>query len=181
MKFLRKWGALMVVLGVLAVGLGTLAWYTFRPVVLDPAKLTPAETVETFPGAELSLELNGALINLTFSNRGDARLESGASVDGDRNLFFTGGLQVLLEGQWYEVPSEEYATAGVGLELEPGDSVSGQYTLSPYGKLSDGQYRIAFGYWQSTPSEDDPLLRQPYHKSYARFDVKDGKYVAPES
>ena len=87
MKFLRKWGALMVVLGVLAVGLGTLAWYTSRPVVLDPAKLTPAETVETFPGAELSLELNGALIDLTFSNHSDAQLESGASVDGDRNFF----------------------------------------------------------------------------------------------
>lgn len=180
MKFLKKWGALMVVLGVLAVGLGTLVWYTSRPVVLDPAKLTPAETGETFPGAELSLKLNGALINLTFSNHSDARLESGASVDGDRNLFFTGGLQVLLEGQWYKVPSEEYATAGVGLELEPGDSVSGQYSLSPYGTLSDGQYRIAFGYWKRSPGEEDPLLRQPYHCSYAEFSVKDGRYVTPE-
>ena len=191
MKFLRKWGALMVVLGVLAVGLGTLVWYTSRPVVLDPAKLTPAETVESYPKCALSLELagrsipeatfcNGALINLTFSNHSDAQLESGASVDGDRNLFFTGGLQVLLEGQWYEVPSEEYATAGVGLELEPGDSISGQYSLSPYGTLADGQYRIAFGYWQGSPSEDDPLLRQPRHCSYAEFSVEDERYVTSE-
>lgn len=180
MKFLKKWGGLAAVLAVLAAGLGTLVWYTSRPVQLDPAKLTPAETAEPCPGAELSLEIKGALMELTFSNHSDARLESGAAVDGERNLYFTGGLQVLLDGQWYEVPSEEYATAGVGLELEPGDSVSGQYSLSPYGTLPDGQYRISFGYWQRSPSEDDPLLRQPYHKSYARFDVESGRYVTPD-
>lgn len=181
MKALKKWSGLVLTLAVLAAGLGVFAWYTARPVDLDPAELTRAETVEPYPGTELSLEINGALINLTFSNHSDARLESGASVDGERNLFFSGGLQVLLDGQWYEVPSETYATAGVGLELEPGDSVSGQYSLSPYGTLPDGQYRITFGYWQRSPSEQDPLLRQPYHQSYARFAVESGRYVTPDS
>lgn len=175
MKILKKWGALVLTLAVLAVGLGVFAWHTARPVELNPAELTLAETVEPYPGAELSLEINGALISLTFSNHSEARLESGASVDGDRNLFFTGGLQVLLDGQWYKVPSEPYATAGVGLELEPGDSVSGQYSLSPYGKLPDGQYRIAFVYWQSSLGEEDPLLRQSYRQSYAEFRLEYGR------
>lgn len=174
MKFLKKWGGLAAALAVLAAGLGALVWYTSRPVQLDPAKLTPAETRDSVSGTELSLSISGTAMDLTFSNRSDARLESGAAVDGDGNLYFTGGLQVLLDGQWYEVPSEEYATAGVGLELEPGDSVSGQYSLSPYGALPDGQYRVAFGYWQRSPSEEDPLLRQPYRQSYAEFSLKDG-------
>lgn len=174
MKILKKWGALVLTLAVLAVGLGVFALYTARPVELNPAELTPAETVESCPGAELSLAVKGKLMELTFSNHSEARLESGASVDGDRNLFFTGGLQVLLDGQWYKVPSEPYATAGVGLELEPGDSVSGQYSLSPYGKLPDGQYRIAFVYWQSSLGEEDPLLRQSYRQSYAEFRLEYG-------
>ena len=174
MKILKKWGALVLMLAVLAVGLGVFAWYTARPVELNPAELTPAETVESCPGAELSLAVKGKLMELTFSNHSDARLESGASVDGDRNLLFTGGLQVLLDGQWYEVPAEKYATAGVGLELEPGDSVSGQYSFSPYGKLPDGQYRIAFAYWQRSPDEGDPLLRQSYCQSYAEFRLEYG-------
>lgn len=181
MKALKKWSGLVLTLAVLAAGLGALVWYTSRPVDLNPAELTPAETAEPCPGVELSLAVNGYLMELTFSNHSDARLESGAAVDGDGNLYFTGGLQVLLDGQWYEVPSEEYATAGVGLELEPGDSVSGQYSLSPYGTLPDGQYRISLGYWQRSPSEEDPLLRQPYHCSYAEFVVKDSQYVVPES
>lgn len=180
MKAWKEAGALVLTIAVLAVGAGFFSWYTSRPMVLDPAELTQAETVEDYPGAELSLEVNGSLMELTFSNHSDARLESGASVDGERNLSFGGGLQVLLDGQWYEVPSEPYATAGVGLELEPGDSVSGQYSLSPYGQLPDGQYRIALGYWQRSPGEKDPLLRQPYHQSYARFDVESGHYMAPE-
>ena len=174
MKTLKKWSGLVLTLAVLGVGLGVFAWYTSRPVELDPAELAPAETGEPCPGAELSLAVNGYLMELTFSNHSDARLESGAAVDGDGNLYFTGGLQVLLDGQWYEVPSEEYATAGVGLELEPGDSVSGQYSISPYGTLPDGQYRISLGYWQRSPSEEDPLLRQPYRQSYAEFSLKDG-------
>lgn len=174
MKILKKWGALVLTLAVLAVGLGVFALYTARPVELNLAELTLAETVESCPGAELSLAVKGKLMELTFSNHSGARLESGASVDGDRNLLFTGGLQVLLDGQWYKVPSEPYATAGVGLELEPGDSVSGQYSLSPYGKLPDGQYRIAFVYWQSSLGEEDPLLRQSYRQSYAEFRLEYG-------
>lgn len=181
MKARKKWSMLVLTAAVLAVGAGIFNWYASHPEELNPAELTPADTVEPCPGVELFLEVNGNLMELTLSNHSDARLESGAAVDGDRNLYFTGGLQVLLDGQWYVVPSEEYATAGVGLELEPGDSVSGRYSLFPYGELPDGQYRVALGYWQRSPSEEDPLLRQPYHQSYARFDVENGRYVIPQS
>ena len=181
MKFQKKLGGIMVALAVLAVGLGALAWYASQPAGLDPAKLAPAETRDSVPGTELSLSISGTGMELTFSNHSDARLESGAAVGGDRNLYFAGGLQVLLDGQWYEMPSEAYSIVGVGLELQPGDSVSGVYDLTPYGDLPDGEYRIAFDYWQRSPSDDDPLMHHPYHQSYARFDVKTGRYALPES
>ena len=180
MKFRRKLSGIMVALVVLAMGLGALAWYTSQPADLDLAKLAPAETRDSVPGTELSLSIRGTALDLTFSNHSDVRLESGAAVDGDRNLYFTGGLQVLLDGQWYVMPSEAYATAGVGLELQPGDSVSGSYYLTPYGDLPDGTYRIAFDYRQTSPSTNDPLMHHPHHQSYARFDVKTGRYVLPE-
>ena len=181
MNPLKKWSAPALTIALLAVCAGIFYWYTSRTMVLDPAKLTPAETVESCPGAELSLTISGTDMALTFSNHSDARLESGAAVGGDRNFYFTGGLQVLLEDQWYMMPSEAYSTAGVGLELQPGDSVSGPYDLTPYGDLPDGAYRIAFDYRQRSPSADDPLMHHPYHQSYARFDVETGRYVIPNS
>lgn len=175
MKFLKKWGALMVVLGVLAVGLGTLVWYTSRPVVLDPAKLTPAETVESYPKCALSLELAGRSIpEATFCNESATYFYHGAPPD-------YSGLEVLLEGMWYHVPHRDYATAGVGQVTGPGEQFSFEPILSPYGTLPDGQYRLSFGYWEYDPNWDKPLHERPFYVSYARFDVESGRYVTPDS
>ena len=171
----KKWGPFCGVLAILLGGLAVFAWFTSRPVSLRAEELTPAETMEAYSGADLTLETTGYQLYLTFSNFSDARLESGASVDREGKLLFDAGLAVLLDEQWYWVPRKEYDTAGVGLEVEPGDTVQGQVFLSPYGKLPDGQYRITFGYWHR--SSDGPLQEQDYYESYAQFCVEGGRYI----
>ena len=125
----KKWGPFCGMLAILLGGLAAFAWFTSRPVSLRAEELTPAETMEAYSGAELTLETTGYQLYLTFSNFSDARLESGASVDREGKLLFDAGLTALLDGQWYWVPHKEYDTAGVGLEVEPGDTVQGQVFL----------------------------------------------------
>lgn len=152
---------------------------TRPPEPFDPAELTPAETAESCPGAKLSLEIDGLSLELTFQNNSDSWLASGASVDGDNNFFFHGGLDVFLSGQWYQVPREDIVTADVGLELEPGDSVSGAYSFVGYDQLPDGQYRIPLGYWVFDPTSDRPISEGPYYESYAEFLVADSRCALP--
>ena len=173
----KKWGPFCGVLAILLGGLAAFVWVTSRPVSLRAEELSPAETLAAYPGAELTLETTGYQLELTFSNHSDARLESGASVDQNRDLFFDAGLAVLLDGQWYWVPHKDYATAGVGVELEPGDSASGRVVLSPYGKLPDGQYRITFSYWHRDRDQDTRIQAQEYYESYAQFRIEGGRYL----
>ena len=174
MKFLKKWGGLMAALAVLAAGVGALVWYTSRPVELNPAKLTPAETAEPYPGCTLSLELAGRSIR------------QASFFNGSTEYFYHGdppdysGLEVLLEGTWYHVPHRDYSTAGVGKVTGPGEQFSFEPILSPYGRLPDGQYRLSFGYWENDPNWNEPLRERPFYVSYARFDVENGKYVASQ-
>lgn len=174
MKALKKWSGLVLTLAVLAVGLGVFAWYTARPVDLDPAELTPAETAESYPGCTLSLEVAGQSIR------------QASFFNGSTQYFYHGdppdysGLEVLLEGTWYHVPHKEYATAGVGKVTGPGEQFSFEPILSPYGRLPDGQYRLSFGYWEYDPNWDVPLRERPFYVSYARFDVENGRYVTPD-
>lgn len=163
---------------VLAAG-AALFFLNRPPAPFDLAELTPAETVESCPSAELSLEIDGHSLELTFQNNSDSWLASGASVDRNNDFFFHGGLDVFLDGQWYQVPSEDIVTAGVGLELEPGDSVSGAYSFVGYDQLPDGQYRFPFGYWVFDPTSDRPISEGPYYESYAEFLVEDGQYTLP--
>lgn len=169
----------LAVLILLIGGMVSFALWSSQPMSLRPEELTPvSDSSSPYPGTELSLEMDGAHLLLTFINRSDAHLTSGASVRQDKTLHFSGGLQVLLDGQWYFVPHKDYATAGVGLELGPGDSVSGEYSISPiYGRLPDGQYRLPFHYWRREPGSDAPLSQQPSYISYASFIVSDGQYV----
>ena len=180
-RILKEYSVALVLAAVLLVLIGFFLWKS-QPVHLKAADLTPAETEESYPGAELSLEINGYQIGLTFSNNSDSRLESGASVGRDNELFFDGGLEILLDGVWYTVPQKDYVTAGVGLELEPGDSVSGNCSLSPYERLSDGQYRVSMGYWVFDPELGYPLAgRHLYYVTYARLDIVDGRYTLPDA
>lgn len=178
MKFIKEWGKLCVMVALLLAALGVLLWYTSRPVVLNPAELTPAETHESYPGVELLLDITGHQMTMTLENNSNTQMESGASVDQDRNLIETPGVDVLLDGVWYNVPHKTYASAGVGLELASGEEVSIRASMSPYGKLPDGHYRLSFGYWKQTPEEDrTPLSQRPFYVSRARFDIVNGKYV----
>lgn len=84
-------------------------------------------------------------ISATLSSNTDICLDRGASAGPNAETIFSPGLEVFLDGIWYEVPFEPYASAGIGLKLSPGDSVSGQVSLSHYGRLPDGQYRALYG------------------------------------
>ena len=54
-------------------------------------------------------------------------------------------LEVLINGQWYYVPSEDYAVHEILYEIEPGAEITRTYDLSPFGELEPGDYRIACG------------------------------------
>lgn len=163
---------------VLAAG-AALFLLTRPPEPFDPAELTPAETADSYPGTELSLEISGRQVALTFANHSGARLDTGAAVGADRERFFFGGLDVFLDGRWYQVPKEDMASVGVVLELEPGDSVSGAYSFAGYGDLPDGRYRISFGYREYDPALDVPNSQRPYYETYTEFLVEDGRYALP--
>ena len=49
---------------------------------------------------------------MTVMNRSGLSVESGGSVDQDATLYLDPGLDVLLNGAWYNVPYEPYASAG---------------------------------------------------------------------
>ena len=163
---------------VLAAG-AALFLLTRPPEPFDPAELTPAETADSYPDTELSLEISGRQVALTFANHSGARLDTGAAVGADRERFFFGGLDVFLDGRWYQVPKEDMASVGVRLELKPGDSVSGAYSFAGYGDLPDGRYRISLGYRVFDPASDRPISEGPYYESYAEFLVADGRYALP--
>lgn len=178
MKSIKRWMGPVLGLAVCAGALGGLSWYVSRPIssdpaVLDPAELTAAETIESYPGTELSLELNDSKIDLIFWNNSDAAIDHDGSPSVDI------GVEVLLDGTWYEVPCENYATGGVDRVTGPGETFRAKPILDPYGKLPDGQYRISFGYWCRDPASEGPLRGQPCYKAYARFDVARGRCALP--
>ena len=64
----------------------------------------------------------------------------------DKNFIFGEyySVQVLEDGAWYYVPTvSDYAVHDLAHELEPGASLAMTYSLSPYGKLYPGHYRVA--------------------------------------
>lgn len=139
-QWLRKWGGVSLFLVLFLTVLGGFLWFTSRPVELKSEDLTPAKECDTDPGLELSLLLTGQQLQMTFVNNTDFTLDSGAGVDGNRELIVHAGLDILLDGVWYTVPCEPLATAGVRVTLAPGDTVQARVHLAQYGKLPDGQY-----------------------------------------
>lgn len=141
----------------------------FSPKVWDVTQLTVSESQSHLSGLEFVLNLDNTPISATFSNNTDICLDSGASAGPNAEIIFSPELEVLLDGVWYEVPFEPYASAGIGLELSPGDSVSGQVSFSHYGRLPDGQYRTLYGAY--LPSSNMRYV------AYAYLDVQNGRYV----
>ena len=173
MKWMQKWWKLLLVLAVLAGLLGGGIWATSRPVVLDPAQLTAAETGQSHPDCRLSLEVSrGRVQRAEFHNESGETFYHGDPPD-------YSGLEVCLGGVWYHVPHRDYATAGVGKETGPGETFSFAPILSPYGRLPDGQYRLSFGYWLWDEKEDVYLSQRPFFVSYAGFAIQKGQWVLP--
>ena len=78
-------------------------------------------------------------------------------------------LQVLLDGDWYSVPimtSDLYDFTLVAYILEPGQSKDLSCSLTPYGKLPAGQYRI-----RKEVSLDDPYAGSKDYAVFAEFTV----------
>ena len=172
-QWLKQWGGVGLFLVLFLIGLGGFIWFTSRPVELKAEDLTPAEERNTDPGLELSLALTGQQLRMTFVNNSGFTLDSEASVDGNRELIVHGSLDILLDGVWYTVPCEPFATAGVGLELAPGGTVQARMVLLQYGKLPDGQYRVSFG--------GKRLSTGVWYTAFARLDMEKGMYVLPET
>ncbi len=169
---LNKCALLLALCLVLAGLIGFFLWRD-RPLALDPAQLALSDNQRglSSPEAELALDIRPGRIDLSLTNLGRESLFSGASVGSENRLFTGGEIEVLLNGRWYQVPQERYASAGVGIELGPGESFQAEVFLNPARRLPDGQYRFSFGYQYG-----ERLLR---HISCARFDVARGRYVQP--
>ena len=159
---------------VLAAG-AALFFLNRPPAPFDPAELTPAETANPYPGEVYLLCQTVSSPNsltLWFLNHTDQTFYHGDPPD-------RMSLQVLLDDLWYNVPHREYSTAGEGTVTGPGEKFIFAPILSPHGDLPDGQYRIAFGYWEYDPQSDAPISRQPYYQSCAEFRIEDGRYALP--
>lgn len=167
----------------MAALIGACLWSS-RPVRLDAGALTPAETLDSLPGLELYLDTHrGHTLSMTVVNRSGLSVESSGSADQDTTLYLEPGLDVLLNGNgiWYNVPYEPYTSAGVGLELAPGEEVEGQVRLSQFGRLPDGQYRLSFVYWKHIPGDERHRKDLPLYASYTGLEISDGSYTLPTS
>lgn len=178
-QLLKQYAGGLILLALLTALIGACLWSS-RPVRLNAAELTPAETLDSLPGLELYLDAHrGHTLSMTVVNRSGLSVESGGSVDQDATLYLDPGLDVLLNGTWYNVPYEPYASAEVGLELGPGEKIEGQVSLSQFGRLPDGQYRLSFVYWQQAPGDEHPLKDLPLYASYTGLEISDGNYTLP--
>ena len=131
-QLLKQYAGGLILLALLTALIGACLWSS-RPVRLDAGALMPAETLDSLPGLELYLDTHrGHTLSMTVVNRSGLSVESGGSVDQDA------GLDVLLNGTWYNVPYEPYTSAGVGLELDPVEEIEGQVRLSQFRRLPDG-------------------------------------------
>lgn len=168
--FLKKWGGTAAAAAVVLIALGVLGWRSWHVPEWDVEALMLSEERETLPGLELMLDAEAAPFGVTLLNGTDMVLESGASVGSDPSvLIFTPGLDVLLDGRWYDVPCKDGASAGVGLTLGLGEAVSGRGSLDGYGRLPDGEYRAVYGAY--------PPGERVGYGACARFWIEGGRVV----
>ena len=180
-QLLKQYAGGLILLALLTALIGACLWSS-RPIRLNASELTPAETLDSLPGLELYLDTHRShTLSMTVVNRSGLSVESGGSVDQDATLYLDPGLDVLLNGTWYNVPYEPYASAGVGLELAPGEEIEGQTSLSQYGHLPDGQYRLSFVYWQQAPGDERPRKELPLYASYTGLEISGGNDTLPTS
>lgn len=59
--------------------------------------------------------------------------------------------------------------------------IEGQTSLSQYGRLPDGQYRLSFVYWQQAPGDERPRKDLPLYASYTGLEILGGNDTLPTS
>ncbi len=74
-------------------------------------------------------------VTVEFENRDDETWHFGEYYE----------LEIMIDGVWYYVPGEDYCVHDLAHELAPGQRDSLTYSLTPFGKLDSGDYRIACG------------------------------------
>lgn len=81
--------------------------------------------------------------------------------------------EVLLDGQWYKVPTftgKHYAWTLEAYMTQPGETYSGTLWQEPYGVLPDGEYRLVF---DVSPSAAEEVW------AAAPFSIQDGQFLIP--
>ena len=97
--------------------------------------LTPAEELRKPEGISLTLEAWGEnTVDVQWINTGANEWMFGEPFS----------LQVLLEGEWYEIPtiSGDWAFTAIGIILKSEEVLSKTYNLMSYGDLPSGTYRL---------------------------------------
>ena len=136
---------------------------------------TPATTMPGFTEAYYYETVN--------DTRGTQFIQVGVRVEGDKaKVKFTNisdepwsfgeyyRLEVFIEGQWYYVPSEDYAVHDLLHEISAGAEYTITYDLSPFGELAPGDYRIACGGMDFT--------RDVYYAYFTKTD--DGDFIGTD-
>lgn len=96
------------------------------------------EPVNDIPGTQfilVSVRVEGDEAKVKFTNISDEPWSFGEYYR----------LEVMFEGQWYYLPSEDYAVHDLLHEISAGAEYTMTYDLSPFGELAPGDYRIACG------------------------------------
>lgn len=140
--------------------------------VWDSRFLTASGAEEPLPDVPMELAVNGETVFWTVTNYSGQAL-SHSNGGG-------AGLEVLLDGVWYGVPTvsgAHYAVTAEGHTLPDGESYS--YTLwrEKYGDLPDGTYRVVFGFSPAASAAGTP---PSCGFSAAVFQMKDGAPVSME-
>ena len=114
----------------------------------------------------MTLTVSGNTLSWTITN------QSGQSLFHGNGGF--AGLQVLLNGVWYDVPKLDgphWAVTLEGYSLSPGKDFSSTFSWVPYAGLPDGTYRLVFPLYTSS---QDPQEVDFHSYTTASFHLKDG-------
>lgn len=121
------------------------------------------EPVNDIPGTQfilVSVRVEGDEAKVKFTNISDEPWSFGEYYR----------LEVMFEGQWYYLPSEDYAVHALLHEISAGAEYTMTYDLSPFGELAPGDYRIACGGMDFT--------RDVYYAYFTKTD--DGDFIGTD-
>lgn len=124
----------------------------------DLSELTQAKEITVQDDILMELSEKDGRPCLTVTNQSQKTLEHGNAG--------SASLQANLEGTWYRVPMlPNWGVTAEGYTLAPGQSYSGTIPWDAYGKLPDGDYRLAFEFFP------------PHTCAVTEFSIEDGAVV----